>query len=71
MSSPSYRLAKLIGLALFLAGCSGSDCVSGPLCGGGDSGGSQPVSGSISGTVTVGGEGIAGVIVGLSFATWP
>ena len=58
------RLAKLIGVALILAGCSGSDCVSGPLC---DGGGDPPtVTGTISGTVTVGGTGISSVTVTLS-----
>ena len=58
-------LAMLIGCALFLTGCGGSECVSGPLCGDGD-GGSDTVTGTISGTVTVGGLGLAGVTVTLS-----
>ncbi|MHC4924998.1 MAG: carboxypeptidase-like regulatory domain-containing protein [Planctomycetota bacterium] len=56
------RLATLLGAGLILAGCSGTDCVAGAVCDG-------DVTGTISGTVTAGTDGIANVVATLSDGT--
>jgi len=67
MPQRTLTASARLAVVLLLAGCSGSDCVSGPLCdGNGNSGGSQTVMGTVSGTVTVGGTGLANVSVRLS-----
>ena len=67
MESTAVRdLPKILTIVLLMIGCGGgADCVSGPLCGTG-SGDPPIITGTISGAVTVGGAGVAGVAVRLS-----